>query len=91
MLRNQIEKKKTNAKWRNVLHLWQVTAKLVCSEKFIEYHNKFTENELDLNCSAYNILNKQRLRAELSVLYANSAAVCTFLKIISSNILCEAV
>ena len=71
-----------------------VAASLVCSEKFVEYHDKFPENELDLTCSAYSILNKQRLRTELCALYSNSECralrgAVPFLKFIVSNNLSE--
>jgi hypothetical protein len=48
------------------------TSKLLDSVNFAEYSKKFPDNILDLAVESYPILNKNRLRTELSVLYERS-------------------
>ncbi|CAH0547290.1 unnamed protein product [Brassicogethes aeneus] len=67
-----------------------VAASLLISEKFVEYHNKFPDQELDLTCTSYKVLNKIRLKTELSVIYSNCECrdlrgAVPLLKIIISN------
>jgi hypothetical protein len=44
-------------------------AKLLVSEQFPLYNREFPSKELDETVLAYSMLNKERLRIELSVLY----------------------
>lgn len=71
-----------------------VAATLLNSENFEKFNTRFPDEILTLTCSTYKVLNQERLKTELSVLYSNSEcgklnAAVPFLKFIISNNLDE--
>lgn len=67
-----------------------VAESLLFAEMFPRYDIRFPDNKLTCTCSSYTMLNKERLKTELSVLYSRDEykkwkGIIPFLKFIISN------
>ncbi|KAK4886524.1 hypothetical protein RN001_002795 [Aquatica leii] len=69
-----------------------VAASLFLQDKFAHYDKQFPENLLKSTCECYPILEQQKLKSELSVIYSRTefrsiaGALCLFLFMTNNNV-----